>query len=467
MAGVLTNRKSLISTLLVLLLVFGLLYAGNTVDLLSGITRPLVTEGLRLVGVDAQDGETHLTAGHLRIPWTGDCAGLNLLAILVAVTFWSQRGRPMGVGFWLRLLAAFPLAFVANLLRIFTLIGLRWLLYPTVESPQLHYFIGFLWVLPFLSLLLRRPDGTSASFFWLEILRIAALLSLLAPFINAPGGAIVALCTLLLLARYSWHPPTGWLQTIFYAAWLLGAFVVSVSRMESLWIPWLLTCPGFLRWTWSRMGSLALLLPGTIPLVAMQPWSWVILLPGAGWEIYQTWRQPGAPGEPTRISPAIFAVTAFFHLFPFLAGMAAAMTGGGGFPPPAGVMSHQTPEKFFLVRQVGQPGDLHCFWYEPDEGGRHHTLEVCLQYRGVTVGRSPVDGVQDDGTNWLMEFFLMPDGELLDYAGYLRATFWPFSANGAHVIYAAPSGLYSAEEFARAAEKNARALAEMIRSRDP
>lgn len=463
MVGVTEKRPSLIGTLAVLVLVFAMLYAGGTVDFLSGLTRPIVTAGLRLVGIPAFDNETHLTAGHLSIPWTGDCAGLNILAILVAVICWSQRGRPMDVAFWLRLAAALPLAFVANLLRIFTLIGLRWAIHPATESPQLHYFIGFLWILPFLGILLKRPERVPASFFWLEILRIAALLSLLAPFIGAPGGPLVAICTLVLMARHHWQQPSGWPAVGLYAAWLLAAALIGLSRMESLWIPWLLACPGFLEWSLRRIAAFVLILPGTVPLIAMQPVALLFIVPGIAWEIYQLWRPTADSPTPGPVSPALLTVTAFFHVFPFLAGMMAAMTATGGFPPPPGVMAIPRPGDYFLVRQIGQPADLHCHWYEPGEGGRHHTLAVCLQYRGVTVGTSGVQGVHDDGSHWLAEFFLMPDGRLLDYRGYLSATFWPFSANGVHLIYSAPKALVGADEFLGLSRKNAESLASPFR----
>lgn len=48
--------------------------------------------------------------------------------------------------------------------------------------------------------------------------------------------------------------------------------------------------------------------------------------------------------------------------------------------------------------------------------------------------------------------------------GDLQATFWPFSTNGAHLIYAAPKEVMSAEEFLELARSNARKLAELVRS---
>jgi hypothetical protein len=55
-----------------------------------------------------------LLVGSLQVPWSRDCAGLNLLVVLLAVTVWMQRHRQLDRGFWLRVAAAFPAALAAN-----------------------------------------------------------------------------------------------------------------------------------------------------------------------------------------------------------------------------------------------------------------------------------------------------------------------------------------------------------------
>ncbi len=460
------RKTNFLQTGLAIVLVFLLLYAGNTVDVLSGLTKPIIIAGLKLVGVTAVDESTHLVIGQLNVPWTGDCAGLNILAIMVGVTLWANRALPVGASFWVRLLLAFPVAFLANLLRIFTLIGLRWWIYPAVESPQLHYFIGFLWVLPFLAFFVpSRRQQSSRGLFWLETVRIAAVLSLVAPFVAAPGGVMVTICSLLLLTRHRWHGVRGALPILLYVFWFVAALFIASARMESLWIPWILSCPGFLDWRPSRLLPMPLLLLGTIPLAAMHPVLWWLVLPAMLWEAWQLLR-PGVldqdqHSESLRGEGPVFAATLVFHIFPFVAAVAA-VAGGEDIPPPAGLMAMRTKENAYVVRAVGQPANISCFWYEPNEGGRHHTLEVCLQYRGVKLKPTGEPEVMTDGSHWMTEYFLLGDGTLADYREYLRRTFWPFSSSGVHLIYMAPAEELTPAEFRKLVTENARQIRSLL-----
>lgn len=455
------TRKPVAATLVALAAIFVLLYTGNTVDFLSGVTKPAVIAFLNLLGVGAQDHGVYLTAGKLNVPWTGDCAGLNILAILLAVTVWANRAGPFGVGFWLRIVLALPIAYVANLFRILSLIGLRWLIYPAVESPQLHYFIGFLWVLPFLALLAKRPKDTSPGIFWLEILRIAAVLSLLAPFVSAPGGTLVTVCALLLLARHRWHSPAGAFGILLFCGWIAVGVFIGRSRMESLWIPWILACPAYLDLRPSRLAPMVVLLTGTVPLFSMKWWAPFVLLPFLVWEVWGLLSSAKAAEKTADRPGALFPIVAFFQLFPFLAAVVA-LAPGERFAPPPGVMAIES-KGFYAVRLVRQPADLECYWYEPNESGRHHTLEVCLQYRGVHAKLVQEGNILSDGKRWMGEFFLMPDGELCDYHAYLQRTFLPFSPNGVHLIYTAPKETMTREQFSQAIEENARELSRLTK----
>ena len=130
-------------------LVFALLRTAQSVDVMSGVTKPLVVGLLKLFGLRALDGGGYLEVAHLKVPWTGDCAGLNILAVLLALTLWTNRAEPVTWRLALKVAAAVPLAFLANLGRILSLIGYRLAFFPAVESAQLHYFLGFVWLLPF------------------------------------------------------------------------------------------------------------------------------------------------------------------------------------------------------------------------------------------------------------------------------------------------------------------------------
>jgi len=432
------------------------------VDFLSGITKPVVIFALKAAGVAAADNGDHLHAGQLNVPWTGDCAGLNILAILVAVTLWANRTGPFGAAFWLRLLLALPVAYLANLARIFSLIGLRWWMYPTVETPSLHYFIGFLWVLPFLAVLIRRPKGIPVRLFWLEILRIAAILSLLAPFVSAPGGVMVAMSSLILLARHRWHSPASGFAALLFCAWMAAGVFIAGARMESFWIPWLLACPGYVDWRLSRLVPMVLLLPGTVPLFAMEPWAAWIVIPAVIWEVTLIFASHTQEPASEEKSLMVVAAVALFHLFPFFSSVSA-IAPGPGFPPPQGIMAIRNSGGFFSIRTIGQDPDLSCFWYEPNEGGRHHTLEVCLQYRGIKDGVTRDGELVTDGEFLYAEFFLLPDGELCSYRTYLARTLLPFSNAGAHLIYMAPREAISAADFLRLSRESAEEIAALTK----
>ncbi|MEI8042916.1 MAG: archaeosortase/exosortase family protein, partial [Verrucomicrobiota bacterium] len=289
------TRRQVIRTVLSLAGVFLVLHLAQKTDVLSELTRPFTVAILRLFGLAVANTDDSLLIGRLAIPWSRDCAGLNVLGILWAMTIWANRREPRTGLYALRLLLAVPAAFAANLARILTLIAYRQVLYPSVESPQLHYFIGFLWLVPVVWFFCPR-GGRGVGRYAAETIHLAAALSLLAPLIPAPGGSVVTLCTLLLLAgsRFvSGRPgPIRWRL----AGWLAAALLIGETRMESLWLPWLLSCPAFTGWrASSRMGGLALLL-GTIPLVAMHNLAACGILLAAG---FGFWRRNRVPGQAT------------------------------------------------------------------------------------------------------------------------------------------------------------------------
>ena len=137
--------------------------------------------------------------------------------------------------------------------------------------------IGFVWLMPFLVLFVpdfRQKDRGQ----WLEIVYMAVVLALVAPVVFSPGGSLVAVCALFYLAHNridAANVPARWPA---YLLWAVAAMMIAWSRMESLWIPWLLICPRFVAprvlFTWSGM----LILSGTISLLAMRTeWQLVVL----------------------------------------------------------------------------------------------------------------------------------------------------------------------------------------------
>src|SRR6185436_7425570 len=111
------------------------------------------------------------------------------------------------------------------------------------------------------------------------------------------------------------------------------------------------------------------------------------------------------------------------------------------------------------MRFVGQSPDIEFTWYGPQGRGRHHSLPVCMRFRGVVLSPSTENpAVLTDGRRWMREFFLHRGKLLTSYREYLRATFAPWSPAGVHVIVAAPVNSMSTQMFAAQSERLAQEL---------
>ena len=464
MAGHSETRHQVIRTSLSLAAIFGVLHLAQRTDILSDVLRPFVASLLHLFGLPATQGDDQLLIGRLAIPWSRDCAGLNVLGILWALTIWTNRSEPRLGRYALRLLLAVPAAFAANVARILTLIAYRHFFYPAIESPQLHYFMGFLWLVPIVWFFCPRGNR-GLSRYATETLQLAAGLSLLAPLISAPGGNLVALCTLLLLADTHFNPAATRRPGLALSLWLFAALMIGASSMESLWLPWLVACPAFTSFRLATAFPGILLLAGTVPLVAMHNVGQWIILAAVAVQLW-LWKKATTPvSEKAAESEAMVrgpgsgwavAVGASL-LIPFLAAPVYGLFVQQGTPPNA-AMPRDLGAHAYAVRLLGQPQDLELVWFEPTGEGRHHTLEVCMKYRGVTLQPASVAGVQTDGKRWMREFFLLRSGLVLNYEDYLRRTFLPFSGAGIHVIASSPTNAMSAESFSRFTEQSARYL---------
>lgn len=445
------QNHTLIRTLVAGLIVFGLLQTTRIADALSWLTRPAVAVVLALMGGEASDQGTHLVIGELRVPWSRDCAGFDVLLVLWGVIIWSCRSELLARRFWLRMAAAVPAALVANVARVLTIIAWRRAFYPAVESPQMHYFIGFVWLLPLLFFFIPR-GGRSVASWIIGISLPAAALSLVAPQVSAPGGILVTAATLLLLAAQQQHPLEGVREKIFAALWLGAAVFIAGSGMESLWLPWLLSCPWCLpRDKWLR--SLVVLLPGSVPLFAMKlPW---LVMPALLWAAFVLWRasrqQAETLPEKTRWSTALGI--GLLILLPFTASSLGPVLRGGDLPP-GGLMARPLEPGSWQIRFLGQAPSIVLTWHAPSGSGRHHTLPVCLTYRGGKLRpEETCPTIFTDGELWLTEAFLMPDGRLYSYEGYLRMTLLPFTSAGVHLIASARRDSMEAADFEMAAQE--------------
>jgi exosortase/archaeosortase family protein len=413
---------------------------------------------LAMIGAPVQFTEHTLVVGTLQVPWSDDCAGVAYFAILPLVACWSSWSAGGNASLWRILGIPLVLACVLNLLRVASIVLCRWWLLPEVESQQLHFFLGFVWLLPALWLLLPPARARHA---WLSALHISALLAMLTPQLQAPGGALIAVATTLVLCLRLSAPLGNQRSTpdwIAHALWFLAAGWIIVSRMESLWLPWLLMWPGVSR---QRPPLLVwLLLPATLPLAAMHGlWSWLVFGPlslAAGRTLAHllSSKMPAIESMPRPWHSQALWTSAL--LLPFvILNLGAGNEHPLAQPPPV-IRSERIAEGRHVLHLSQQPSTMRVDWISPQQGGRHHTLRVCMAYRGEhlrCIADAPA--ILTDDRVWRSEYFLVNGRLLENYQDYLLHTFLPGSSAGVHLIFSVNAGTMPAREF----ESKARDLA--------
>jgi exosortase/archaeosortase family protein len=427
-------------------------------DVLVDFTRPVVMTSLRWLGIDAVDRGEVMAVGSLHVPWTRDCAGINLLLILLALAVWVNRQERHAWRFWLRVLSMIPAALAANVLRVLTLIAYRTLAYPGVESPQTHYFIGFLWLVPFVAFITPR-DHRPKSAGIMETLHAAAVVSLLAPMSGTPNAALITVAAVVALSLCRVRESS---RAMIYL-WLAGGIGIAIVSMESFWLPWLLLCPMLVDLRRLRLfHGISVLC--THSLIAMQPWAWWIAAAGVvvawlskaeiGVSTLMKKTRPDEVHQTTLVSPLERQATFFMALvLPFIASTLLSLGQAAWVPPPT-VESKSINQSGYEIRLRGQPAHIGLACYAAASRDRHHTVKVCLKYRGIEVASvedSPF--VFTEGRHWFREFFLQ-DGHLLpDYAAYVKSTFRPWSDPGVHLIFVSLREKQSPSAFSDACEQ--------------
>lgn len=425
-------------------------------DFFGALTKPIVLLMLRAFGLPASETSGMLAVGELEVPWSRDCAGLNLLVVLLAVTVWMQRHRQLDLGFWLRVAAAIPLALAANVARVLTVVAYRAWFYPSVESPQLHYFIGLAWLVPF-AMLLVPVDARGRLVTSFELMHAAAVLALVAPMADAPGGLALTLAAVLTLAHCRLPAritPIRWIAT---GGWLVAALAIILAGIESFWLPWLLVCPLLMMRSWIFSLTGIILLAGSQPMFQLLPWGQALTWFGlalAGWKLLYTPQALAFAPNPVHTPPrtvqcAIPLIAATFCL-PFL-GSTLVTPERVNLNPPDTATLREIPGDGYQVHLAGQHKDMGLFWYLPSGSQRHHTLKVCMKYRGIELQPVATEPqVMTDGEVWMREFFLLPQGLLSSHADYVWATLKPGKTSGIHLIAVASCSDMTEAEFAAA-----------------
>jgi exosortase/archaeosortase family protein len=440
--------------------IFLLLHAANLTEALSYLSRPLVVAAASALGIDAVNRGSELVLGGLVLPWTQDCSGINTLIILWGVTLWTNRHRPFDRNALLRLLLCVPAALLANALRILTLAGYRYLFYPSWESEELHYLIGFLWLLPFLFLFvedLRRMQAAR----WIEVVYLTLVLALVAPAIFSPGGSLVALSALFFLAHSGLSSPAPRHLTAAYTLWVAAALLIAWSDMESLWLPWLLVNPRLVSVNLLSSLTGLVILSGSLSVLAMRPeWQFVVGI-ALAIGVYRMLRGEtlsGSRGPMQAVAAPQAIAISLVGLAPFvLPGLVG--TDHAVERPPTGVMARQLTFNSYQIGLTGQPADIRVYWYGAFGDGRHHSLPSCMRFRGLILEPVPEQPeVLTGGDRWMRDIFLHRGELKTSYRDYLLASFSPFAPPGVHVILDAPADAMSAAYFARATDRLAERL---------
>jgi exosortase/archaeosortase family protein len=452
------DNTRLIRNLLAIAAIVGIAELTELDLILSAVTRPMLVTIAQVFAIDAVDRGTAVQLGNVLLPWTRDCSGVNSLVILLGACIWFGRGQRNGLPLYLRLALCVPAAMTANFLRVATIALYRHAAYPEAESAELHFLFGFMWLIPFLALLIRdfRSPGTNR---WLEIVYVVVLLSLLAPVAFEPGGTIVAVCAVFWLSQGLSKTFPNSISVLAYSAWFAAALAIAWLRMESLWIPWLLVCPRFVpvRLLISPTGLIVLL--GTIPVITMDATMQFVVMISLAWNMWRVFgietdiKTPEAPERQRYIGSWNTSVLAVFAFAPFFL---PSLIGTQNFAerPPAGVMTKRITPNGYQIRVAGQPADISLYWYSAFSDGRHHTVEACMRFRGITLENvSGEESVFAGDGKWYREFFIQNGHLASSYGQYLIRTLVPLSNAGVHIILQAPKSKMSASYFAMQSER--------------
>jgi exosortase/archaeosortase family protein len=424
--------------------IFAILQFAPAADILSFLARPIISAILAIVGFPVvNEGQTFRIGSSLIIPWSSDCAGVNSLTLLVVFLMWSWRNQSWNATFWLQAALLVPLALIANVARVLTIIAWRGVFFPAVEGMQLHYLISFLWLLPAIAIL--SPPVANKRFSWpsMEIFYFGIVLAWISPLTDTPGGMLVALATLMFLiqSRKISNVP-AWL----IAGWMVIAFGIATMAMDSLWLPWLLICPWFSPI--KGHASKLLLLPATVTVFAVNPWLQGFTALVLIWQLRKFTAKNQVPEVKTSGSTPL--IISGLLCLPFLVGdISRPEPGLESFVFPTGVnITPISANSWVLNTSDSTTG---AFWFDAQGGGRHHTLVVCMRYRGMNLTPVPGEpGIWTDAEQrfWLREFFLV-DGDFHSYLEYLKKTFYPFAPVGSHLIVFAPKDRISISDFAK------------------
>ncbi len=421
---------------------------------------------LTIMGITAQDQGSALQVMHLSVPWTGDCAGLNILLALLVLFAWSHRNVAHTAKFWWQLVSVVPIAMLVNVLRVLTLVGYRGLAYPEVESAAFHYFIGFLWLIPMASaLLLWGPSKNRISL--LELLYFGVVLALISPLISQSVYLITAAGLFLFLLRF--HSGQKKPPLAYIVLWLTAIPLLAWTRIDSLWIPIILICPYLFDYHQLRQPFAWGALLVSCPLLIALPYGvWI----GSGlllWLAYEVFfHENSTPAQTPEKSNSDVSISGYWKLLmipgllaPFITPLLSTPS-SPPLQPPVIYRSIEIPGVGYECRIPGTDDQIRLLWYVSYNNDRHHAVEVCMAYRGIQLTHTAVDGVQQSDAYWINEAFLVDEQIIATHQAYIWATLGFNRPAGVHLIFLGQKDQINAETFKKFTRKAKQDLVDVI-----
>jgi len=437
------------------------------VDLFGDLCKPVALFLISCLGVVTDDMGSYFTVAHLEVPWTRDCAGMNLLLVLLFIFCWMNRNNKQNYSYWLRLCLVIFAAAAANVLRIMALVFYRYLVFPEVESPQLHYFFGLLCLVPFALIVIPNKGGLSRKKLWFEMLHIAVVAALISPLMNLSNHWITILGSILILLKSRYEPLNQRRELVALIVWFFSAVLISWLGIESLWLPWVLVCPLAIKMNWFLKPDGLICLLASCPLFILIPEADILGGLLLFYAIFKILKNKNASSDnldlrlnkSLKVSVRVFVAILLF--FPFLSAVAfnAELE---TLSPPETALKRVIKGMGFELKIKGQDQKLGLLWYHPQGSDRHHTIKVCLKYRGVDLVDSILPAVKTDGERWFREYFIVRGQMISDHGKYIWSTIGFRKDPGVHIIIVAKCKDFTLDDFATKAELTAKNLFESL-----
>ncbi|MBF0119504.1 MAG: archaeosortase/exosortase family protein [Desulfobacterales bacterium] len=410
------------------------------------------------------EGSSLLLKG-LLIPWSPDCAGTNFLAALLLLAVIMIPSEPIKL-LILRFITVLPVAFLANIARVFLLLLLRLILYPNWENDEIHMLAGFLIMPPALFIMLKIPYNIKEviQISFLRIIYCTVIFSLAAGKINEPNGIFSLFSSFILLAGVNKYQEK--INFIPISLWFASGVLLAFIRIDSFWLAWVIIFPCFFSVFASfKLKNIPyfLLLAGTVPVFLFNKFIIAIVIVSGLFALAEICltqideEDIKSQFDMSKIQRNIVSVFLSLALFmPFIVPfMNFHDTKDNYSKPPEEISKNAVGLHGWQLKIAGMPIGTKVFWYEARKGDRHHALYTCLRFGG----KKPVPFQDKKNSNallsdgyWLKEFFLHKGRLIETYDEYIFSSLFSGYDKGVHIIIEAPANLpYETREKAEKA----------------